>query len=434
MTLETTLLAALGSRLEERREAILADWRARVRADPLLATGDSLPVAQLNDHLTALLEDFERRLKAAGSGGSHAGDGARAGDAAAHGLHRWQQGYAISEVARELGRLNESMVGEIDRCCAEPGLSDPRLSSRARSLWASSLASTLGESAEQYAKLRQLEASGQVRDLEAALASLRGLESQRGALWEQAAHDLRGNLAVVALATRGLARAAGSEGAKDRLIASLDANVRSLGALLADVTTLARLQGGQEVRLAAPMDASALLRELAASAGEFARERGLELRVDGPERFDVDGDAIKVRRVVQNLLLNALRYTRRGSVALSWGADSQSPDARWFVQVRDTGPGLPAGSGPTLAAALGAASQQSKLAAEAESAGEVAHVGPGEASDAATPDAPGSAHPGGEGIGLLIVKRLCSLLDATLEMESSAGVGTTFRAILPRGY
>ena len=40
----------------------------------------------------------------------------------------------------------------------------------------------------------------------------------------------------------------------------------------------------------------------------------------------------------------------------------------------------------------------------------------------------------GEGIGLSIVKRLCELLDATIEMESDPGEGTTLRIVFPRRY
>ncbi|HET9551196.1 MAG TPA: ATP-binding protein, partial [Candidatus Binatia bacterium] len=40
----------------------------------------------------------------------------------------------------------------------------------------------------------------------------------------------------------------------------------------------------------------------------------------------------------------------------------------------------------------------------------------------------------GEGIGLSIVKRLCDLLEASIELESNAGEGTTWRVMFPRHY
>ena len=40
----------------------------------------------------------------------------------------------------------------------------------------------------------------------------------------------------------------------------------------------------------------------------------------------------------------------------------------------------------------------------------------------------------GEGIGLAIVKRLCELLDASVEVETKEGEGTTFRVVFPRHY
>jgi signal transduction histidine kinase len=40
----------------------------------------------------------------------------------------------------------------------------------------------------------------------------------------------------------------------------------------------------------------------------------------------------------------------------------------------------------------------------------------------------------GEGIGLSIVKRLCDMLDATIELRSEPDVGTSFRILFPRHY
>ena len=62
-------LAALASYLGERREAILRTWRKAIGRDPEMTTGASLPRAQLDDHIPALLGlglaglGFSRRLR-----------------------------------------------------------------------------------------------------------------------------------------------------------------------------------------------------------------------------------------------------------------------------------------------------------------------------------------------------------------------------------
>ena len=50
------------------------------------------------------------------------------------------------------------------------------------------------------------------------------------------------------------------------------------------------------------------------------------------------------------------------------------------------------------------------------------------------PERPAAWRPPGEGIGLSIVKRLCELLEAGLEVSSEPGKGTTFQVSLPRRY
>ena len=82
--------------------------------------------------------------------------------------------------------------------------------------------------------------------------------------------------------------------------------------LLDDVTVLARLQAGQEERRVAPFDAAELLRRLCDDVRPLADAKKLSLALDGPATLTVEGDAVKVRRIAQNLLLNALKYTRAG--------------------------------------------------------------------------------------------------------------------------
>jgi signal transduction histidine kinase len=221
---------------------------------------------------------------------------------------------------------------------------------------------------------------------------------------------------------------------RERFLGSLDRNVRALHSLLEDVTSLARLQGGQEVRIVAVMDVGRMMRDLMAAMESLAHDRGLSLLLEGPHEFQVDGDAVKIRRVVSNLLLNALRYTVKGGVTLRWGADPRADAPRWFVEVEDTGPGFQLGPTTPLAGAISIASGQANDLAQAELDGAVVHVTQAEAPAVTAPAQEGDRRTGGEGIGLSIVKRLCTLLDATIEIDSQLHRGTKFTILLPLRY
>ncbi len=427
--------AALGAYLKRRRGAILQAWRTAVTSDPTLRSGAALPRAQLHDHIPALLVDFERRLTGGEAAADADGDEPHQGDAAAHGLHRWQQGFDLEEVTRELGRLNECVVAELEAYAAGQSGPEAAVMAEARRIWAQQCGDAVSASVSQYFQLQQIEASSHIRDLEQALQSLRELEQQRADLWQQAAHDLRGSLGVVATVTAGLASPQASERLRDQFLRLLDRNVGSLTHLLNDVTSLARLQGGLEHRRLAALDAAALLAALCEDLQPQAQQRGLYLRFDGVAALPVEGDAVKARRIAQNLIINAIKYTRSGGVTVSCGDCASADRDRWFLQVRDTGPGFHAGPGSQLAGALEEAIDQSKQVTADHASGAITHanVELAEAQPSHEDPRPVSEQPG-EGIGLSIVKRLCDLLDATTELQSEIGVGTTFRILLPRRY
>ena len=413
------------------QEVMLREWRASIKRDPSLATGDSLPKVQLLDHIPAILCAFEKQLRATRAPADcQAGDAVQE-SAAAHGLLRWQQGYDLKEVTRELGKLNECVVSQLERfTIAHPAVSHSEMA-HAYTLWASLCASTVEESVNQYFQLQQQEATGHVKDLEAALAEIRGAEAQQADLWRQAAHDLRGNLGVVANATVGLTNRGLSEDARDRFTRMLMRNVTSLHQLLDEVTSLARLQAGVERRQIQGLDVTPIFQQLCDGIGEAAQQRNLFLRAEGPAGFSVDGDPVKIARIAQNLILNAVKYTREGGVVVAWG-DSDAGDAkRWMLSVKDTGPGFHTDSGNPMAQALESAHQIDPIVAP--NPVEPTGAGAPHLSSNSSRIAP-ATHDSGEGIGLSIVKRLCELLNATIEMESTPGVGTHFRILFPRTY
>ena len=168
-----------------------------------------------------------------------------------------------------------------------------------------------------------------------------------------------------------------------------------------------------------------MLRDLCDGLQTQAHERNLYLKAEGPDSLIVDGDAVKVRRIAQNLLINALRYTHVGGVTVSWGDSKENDAERWMFSVQDTGPGFHSGPGAPLVSALKAATIAShdidrKAGVDPEAADENA--------SAIDDDQREVGQQRGEGVGLSIVKRLSDLLNATIELESSAELGTDFQS------
>jgi len=431
-------LTALAAYLAERRPAILEAWRKAVDADHELTTASSLPRTQFNDHIPDLLDAFERVLRAWPEDVSAGSRREQREDAAGHGLQRWQQGYHLREVTREWGHLQLCLVDEIERYALSHPDAAPQGMGIARRAMVEFCNQGISASTVRYFQLQQTEAVGHVRDLDQTLAEARELEVRRSEVLRQAAHDLRGNLGVVTNATSVLALDGLADASREEYLRLLKRSVASLQTMLDDVMNLARLQAGHELRNLTRFDAAALVRELCESLHFLASERDLFLRVEGPASMPVEGDAVKVRRIAQNLLLNALRYTPEGGVTVTIGDSGNDDRMRWMLLVHDTGPGFHAGPGAPLAGALQEATTEAHEAEARADNESVLRPVP----DAAAPKPadvqdrrPRPVHQErGEGVGLSIVKRLCELLDASLELESSPGAGTTFRVLFPRNY
>ncbi len=94
-------LAALAAHLAARRELILERWLKAVEGDPDLASHSFLSRLEFYDHIPAILDAFERELRAGQRSETAAAETEQKEGAADHGLHRWQFGYNQSEVIRE---------------------------------------------------------------------------------------------------------------------------------------------------------------------------------------------------------------------------------------------------------------------------------------------------------------------------------------------
>lgn len=177
----------------------------------------------------------------------------------------------------------------------------------------------------------------------------------------------------------------------------VEAALAAQDAILHSLLDISRMESGQlavnvrDFALAPLLDA--LLREF----GILAASRGLRLRgVAG--HYTVRSDAALLRRILQNLLSNAVRYTRQGRILLG----CRRQDGHLRIEVHDQGPGIPE-------------SLQREIFEEFRRLDE-GH---------------GSDH--GAGLGLAIVERIGRLLGHPIGLQSQPGRGSVFWVLVPLG-
>ena len=269
-----------------------------------------------------------------------------------------------------------------------------------------------------------------MQDLEQVIARLNELERQRAEGWREAAHDLRGNLGVLQNICPCLIMTESPKRPCASSVHMLKSGVDWMHAFLNDLMTLSRLEAGHESRSIERFDAAALLKDLCNSMRHLSIERRLFLTAQGPDELSVEGDKVKVRRIAQNLLSNALNYTDSGGVKVEWRVDETPGTARWSLCVEDTGPGMEDGPVTPMAYALKDATDLEAATPEAQPGGEALNA-PTAPTMRSQSDVRAETKSPGEGVGLSIVKRLCELLDASLELQTEPGKGTTFRVMFP---
>ncbi len=409
---------ALAAYIRKSRDGILTAWRDCVDLDPELTTASSISRGQFTDSIPRILDAFELALGAADALRETQADLEQREGASEHGLQRWQQGYDLRETMREWAHLHRCILAKLEEYGAAHPELDLAVMRRAREALVRLCGDGACESASRYTRLQQAEAAGRMHDLELAVGQLRSLEKNRADLLRQAAHDLRGSVGVITNASAVLVRTTSDDMRLD-FQKILERAIHSTQNLLTDLIELTRLEAGQDRVHVASFDASELLRSLGESLRAEAAARGLFLKVEGPQALWVTGDPVKVQRIAQNLVLNALKATTAGGVTVTW----QEPvkDARWTLCIEDTGPGLTGTHATPLTDALTEATEQAR-ADDPAAASE--HGAPRSMTDT-------TSAASGEGIGLSIVKRLCELLGAAIELESRPAHGTLFRLSFP---
>jgi signal transduction histidine kinase len=340
--------------------------------------------------------------------------------AAEHGLHRWHKGYHLQELLGEIEHLRQGLLSEISAFWQYYPQTPAPVIQEAYEQVSQLFGEAVQGSVLKYEELKANTAAGRMNSLQLALANLSELEQERARLLRMTSHDLRGGISIVSGAASRMTIPDISDQEREDMMAMMQRNLGNVRQLLEKLSDITRLEAGQDKLEIESVDVADLLRNLIESAQQIATERGLLVQADGPDTMLVKTDRLKIQRIVQNLLLNALKYTpssteQPGWVSVSWMTED---DYRWFISIQDNGPGLPPGPASRLAATLAPISEPASIFQAQE-----------EIKSVAAPVA--SFSEGGEGLGLHIVKQLCEALHATLEVEISEGKGTLFRVQIP---
>ena len=96
----------LAKSLDSQRNDIMSEWLDRVRKDPAIPT-DSLTLEQVRDHLPQLFDDLTATLNRYGS---EVVAEQSEKDGEEHGAARWQQGFQLPEMLRELMHLRSILI------------------------------------------------------------------------------------------------------------------------------------------------------------------------------------------------------------------------------------------------------------------------------------------------------------------------------------
>lgn len=159
-------------------------------------------------------------------------------------------------------------------------------------------------------------------------------------------HDLRNPLNAIELTT-GLARRRLRREAKApsleghvKLLDNVERASRRMRGLVEDILTLSKIESGQVPLERAPVDARALLTEVAQLLGPVAENQQLRLEVH-PEAQAVtcNADAERLMQVLSNLVSNAIKFSPEGGTITLDVAPAPNEDAALF-RVRDDGPGI----------------------------------------------------------------------------------------------
>jgi signal transduction histidine kinase/CheY-like chemotaxis protein len=192
---------------------------------------------------------------------------------------------------------------------------------------------------------------------------------------------------------------------QDAFVSDLQ-KIRSSGkhllGLINDVLDLSKVEAGKMKLFLETFDVAGLVQDVVATAQPLVEKNGNRLEVRcAPDVAQIREDVTKVRQVLLNLLSNAAKFTENGTITLEATREADVTGSWVVFRVRDTGIGMT----PEQTAKLFQAFSQA--------------------------DGSTMRKYGGTGLGLALSRKFCVMMGGDINVESTAGKGSTFITRLP---
>ena len=190
---------------------------------------------------------------------------------------------------------------------------------------------------------------------------------------------------------------------------NIDSAGKNLLAIINDILDFSKIESGKMEITEAEYKFSSVLNDISNVISFRAKDKGLDFKIE----IDKDlpdglfGDELRIRQIMTNLLGNAVKYTKRGSVLLYVGKEAgdvieNGDTIHLVISVKDTGIGIKKEDIDKLFQKFERVDLQQNSTVE------------------------------GSGLGLAITKNLLELMNGTIKVESVYGNGSTFTATIPQ--
>jgi signal transduction histidine kinase/CheY-like chemotaxis protein len=253
-----------------------------------------------------------------------------------------------------------------------------------------------------FLTIRDIWRSRYYRDqLEKAKLYAETLLQSREKLMLTISHDIRSPLSSI-LGYIELLRKNPLDETQQDYLQNMNASAKHILSLVNDLLDFHRLESGKMDIHPTPFLIPTLFKEIHAGFKPIADAKGLRLHLtveNASATQAYKADAVRIRQITSNLLSNAIKFTPKGNIWMNISVNQTAEAPTLIISIKDEGPGIPAEEQKTIFDEFTRLQEAKKIE--------------------------------GFGLGLSITRKLLSLMDGQITLQSDEGQGAEFTATLP---